>query len=119
LDTFNQFEPCVIGVMVVDDHRVRSNTLYGADIRHSDATPRAGIQIALWRDDFNHRRGLPPQEKDAMLLYPELRTNWEVLKKVAAGEADLSILPRRPGAPPPPIPPTTLAYTRVGDQGKP
>jgi hypothetical protein len=59
---------------------------------------------ALWREDFNHRRSVPPQEKDAMLLYPVLRTHWEALKKVAAGEADLSILPRPPGAPP--IPPT-------------
>jgi len=71
----------------------------------------------LWLVDFNHRRGLPPQEKDAMLLYPVLRTHWEALKKVAAGEADISILPRRPEEPP--KPPTSLAYTRVGDQGKP
>ena len=72
---------------------------------------------ALWCDDFNHQRGLPPQEKEAMLLYPVLRTHWEALKKVAAGEADIGILPRRPEEPP--IPPTRLAHTRVGDQGKP
>jgi uncharacterized protein (DUF1778 family) len=74
----------------------------------------------LWRDDFNHRRGLPPQEKDAMLLYPILRTHWEALQKVAAGEADRSILPRRPGeAPPLPTFPEELVHTRVGDQRKP
>jgi hypothetical protein len=59
---------------------------------------------ALWREDFNPRRSVPPQEKEAKLLYPVLRTHWEALKKVAAGEADLSILPRPPGAPS--IPPT-------------
>ena len=72
---------------------------------------------ALWLVDFNQRRSLPPREKDAMLLYPLLRTHWEALKKVAAGEADIGILPRRPEEPP--IPPTRLARTRVGDQGKP
>jgi hypothetical protein len=78
---------------------------------------------ALWRDDFNHRRGLPLREKVAMLRYPALRTHWETLNKVAAGEADPSILPQRPGAPPipitPPSPPTDLAPTPVGDQRKP
>jgi hypothetical protein len=73
----------------------------------------------LWRDDFTHRRGIPPQEKDAMLLYPLLRTHWEALQKVAAGEADISMLPRRPREPYAPIFPAELAHTRVGDQGKP
>jgi hypothetical protein len=74
----------------------------------------------LWCNDVNHRRGLPPQENDAMLLYPLLRTHWEVLQKVAAGEEDISMLPRRPEEPPPiPIFPAELAHTRVGDQGKP
>ena len=74
----------------------------------------------LWRDDFKPRRGLPPQEQDAMLLYPVLRTHWDTLQKVAAGEADMSMLPRRPEAPPPlPRFPTELAYPRGGDQGKP
>jgi uncharacterized protein (DUF1778 family) len=77
----------------------------------------------LWHDDFEARRGLPPKEKDARLLYLELRTHWEVLKKVAAGEADTNLLPRRPGAPPiPPIlpsPTTRSAPTPVGDHRKP
>src|SRR5262249_43228067 len=58
---------------------------------------------ALGRVGFNHRRELPPEEKGAMLLYPLFRTHWEALKKVAAGEADPSILPQRqeePAKPP-------------------
>ena len=75
---------------------------------------------ALWRGNFNLRRDLPPKEKDEMLLYPELRTHWETLKKVAAGEADPSILPRRREvSPAPPAPPTDLVPTRVRDQRKP
>ena len=48
---------------------------------------------ALWLVDFNQRRGLLPHEQDTKLLYPALRKHWEALKKVAAGEADISILP--------------------------
>jgi hypothetical protein len=51
---------------------------------------------ALWRRSFNHRMSLPWYERETMLLYPALRQHWEALKKVAAGEADRSILPPAP-----------------------
>ena len=47
----------------------------------------------LWLVAFNQRKTLPPQEQDKVLLYPALRLHWEALQKVAAGEADISILP--------------------------
>src|SRR5215475_1639204 len=49
---------------------------------------------ALWRDNSNPRKNVPPKAKDEMLRYPALRTHWETLQKVAAGEADPSVLPQ-------------------------
>jgi hypothetical protein len=59
---------------------------------------------ALWLVDFNQLRGLPPQEQDTKLCYPALRLHWEWLKKMAAGEDDMSILlepedPRKTASP--------------------
>ena len=73
---------------------------------------------ALWRGDFKPRKNMPPKEIDEMLLYPTLRTHWETLQKVAAGEADPSILPRRL-SPAPPAPLTDLVPTPVGARRKP
>jgi len=46
----------------------------------------------LWRGDRNEPGGWTAQERDEALDYPQLRENWETLKKVASGEADSSEL---------------------------
>jgi len=57
---------------------------------------------ALWCCSFNQRMNVRSYERETMLHYPILRQHWEALKKVAAGEADRSILPQGQGAARPP-----------------
>jgi hypothetical protein len=48
---------------------------------------------ALWLVDFDKRNGFMGYQLEEWLLYPALRKHWEALKKVANGEADISMLP--------------------------